>query len=325
MFGFKKKTPQTETPSQEQQKLKSGLSKTRSGLFSGLKTLFTSKNKVDPAMLDDIEDQLIVADVGIEATQELIGQLRKEIKKIPDQEALLARLHELMVELLQGVYGPLNDQTLFKQERTVKPALILVVGVNGAGKTTSIGKIASKLLARGHQVSLAAGDTFRAAAIEQLQAWGERNQVPVTAQSPGSDSSAVIFDGLESARARDMDVLIADTAGRLHTKHNLMEELKKIRRTVEKFDVGIEPEVLLVLDATTGQNALIQAKQFHQAADVTGIVLTKLDGSAKGGIVFALAKELSIPIRYIGVGESIEDLQEFEPEAFVDALLEDDQ
>ena len=320
MFGFKKKTPaanQDDHDKHAQQSLEQGLEKTRGGLFSGLKGLFTSKQRFDADLIDDIEERLLMADVGVEATQEIILQLNSTIKKdkIQDTEGVFHVLKLIMSQMLAGVHRPLvlDDSS--------RPAMILVVGVNGAGKTTTIGKLAKKLQHSGHSVMLAAGDTFRAAAVEQLQVWGQRNEVPVIAQSMGADSAAVVFDALESARARDLDILIADTAGRLHTKHNLMDELKKVRRVVDKFDSALIPEVLLVLDATTGQNALMQARQFHQDIGVTGIALTKLDGTAKGGIIFALANELKIPIRFIGLGEGVDDLREFEPQAFVEALL----
>ena len=258
-----------------------------------------------------------MADVGIEATTRIMGQLQNSIKqnKLSNGEDLFSELKIIMVNLLTPVYEPL---TLKDDHR---PAVIMAVGVNGVGKTTTIGKLAKKLQSAGHSIMLAAGDTFRAAAIEQITVWGERNNIPVISQTMGGDSAAVIFDALQSAEAKGIDILIADTAGRLHTKDNLMEELKKVRRVISKFNASLKPEILLVLDATTGQNALMQARQFHKDIGVSGIVLSKLDGTAKGGIIFALANELNIPIRFIGLGEAIDDLNVFEPEPFVNALL----
>ena len=293
MFGFKKKTAAHSSDDHDkasaEQNLDRGLEKTRGGFFSGIKGLFQAKQTFDPGLIDELEERLLMADVGIEATQHIIEQLNTAIKqhKIQETEALHKALKTIMTDLLASAHHPLelNDNH--------RPAMILVVGVNGAGKTTTIGKLAKQLQNNDHSVMLAAGDTFRAAAVEQLQVWGQRNDVTVIAQGTGADSAAVIFDALESARAKNTDVLIADTAGRLHTKGNLMEELKKVRRVVAKFDAQMEPEVLLVLDATTGQNALLQARQFHQDIGVTGIALTKLDGTAKGGIIFALDQRIT--------------------------------
>ncbi len=328
MFGFKKKAkdhvkPPEESPSGQLpaiNQLENGLEKTRKGLFSGLKEIFSRKEGIGPEILEDIEERLLIADLGLDATLRIMEALNTGIKKnrIENSQDLFPLLNDIMTNMLQSVYAPLKLNV-----DTDSPALIMAIGVNGVGKTTTIGKLAKQILNEDHSVMLAAGDTFRAAAIEQLQVWGDRNQVPVVSQSIGSDSAAVIYDALESAQAKKIDVLIADTAGRLHTKNNLMEELKKIRRVINKFDPELQPEVLLVLDATTGQNALMQARQFHEAIGVSGIALTKLDGTAKGGIIFALANELNIPIRFIGIGEQVEDLREFEPASFVSALLKD--
>ena len=300
-------------------RLRQGLSKTRAGIFGGLAGAL-GKGTVDEAALEEIEARLLLADVGVETTGRLIDGLRQAMraKRLNSVEDAFRVLHEEMRQELEPVESPLAIAA-------AKPFVILVVGVNGAGKTTTIGKLAHRLLGEGHKVLLAAGDTFRAAAIEQIQVWGERNRIPVIAQRQGADAAAVIYDALAAARARDIDVVIADTAGRLHTKSNLMEELKKIRRTIEKFDANIPVETLLVLDAGTGQNAVTQAEQFDRAVGVTGIALTKLDGSARGGIVFALAEKLGRPLRFIGVGEQLEDLQPFAAADYVDALLAEEE
>jgi fused signal recognition particle receptor len=294
-------------------KLRSGLSKTGDGISDVL----LGKKPIDAALLEELEDNLLIADVGIETTQEIMQKLQQQIsrKNVSNSEALYQNLRQTMQEQL----APCEQELVI--DTTTKPFIILVVGVNGAGKTTTIGKLAQRFKTDGLSVMLAAGDTFRAAAIEQLQAWGERNDVPVVAQQSGSDSAAVIFDAVQAAQARGVDVLIADTAGRLHTQHNLMEELKKVVRVIKKADADAPHETLLVLDAGLGQNALQQAQKFHEATGVSGIALTKLDGTAKGGIIFAIAKQLSLPIRYIGVGEQAEDLQDFNAEQFVAALL----
>ena len=267
-------------------------------------------------MLEDIETRLLTADVGVEATAVIIQSLTQKVarKQLTDADALYKSLQAELVAMLKPVEAPLVITPN-------KPFVILVVGVNGAGKTTTIGKLAKKLQSEGKKVMLAAGDTFRAAAVEQLQVWGERNNIPVIAQHTGADSASVIFDAVQAAKARNIDVLIADTAGRLHTKDNLMEELKKVRRVIGKLDADAPHEVLLVLDAGTGQNAISQAKQFNQTVQLTGLALTKLDGTAKGGVIFALAKQFGLPIRYIGVGEGIDDLRTFEAEPFVQALF----
>ena len=298
-------------------RLKQGLSKTSASLGEGMASLFLGKKAIDDDLLDELETRLLTADVGVEATNVIIGNLTQKVarKQLTDSEALYASLQGELTAMLKPVEQPLVIDS------TCKPYVILVVGVNGAGKTTTIGKLAKKLQGEGKKVMLAAGDTFRAAAVEQLQVWGERNRIPVIAQHTGADSASVIFDAVQAAKARGIDVLIADTAGRLHTKDNLMEELKKVRRVIGKLDEAAPHEVLLVLDAGTGQNAINQAKQFHQTVALTGLALTKLDGTAKGGVIFALAKQFGLPIRYIGVGEGIDDLRTFEAEPFVQALF----
>lgn len=300
-------------------RLKQGLSKTSASLGEGMASLFLGKKAIDDDLLDDLETRLLTADVGVEATTTIIGNLTKRVarKELADSGALYKALQEELVTLLKPVEQPLVI------DAAKQPYVILVVGVNGAGKTTTIGKLAKKLQLEGKKVMLAAGDTFRAAAVEQLQVWGERNNIAVIAQHTGADSASVIFDAVQAAKSRGVDVLIADTAGRLHTKDNLMEELKKVRRVIGKLDETAPHEVLLVLDAGTGQNAISQAKQFNQTVNLTGLALTKLDGTAKGGVIFALAKQFGLPIRYIGVGEGIDDLRPFEAQAFVQALFEE--
>lgn len=318
MFGFKKDRPTEDQPrGSVWGRLKQGLARTRSGLTEGILGLMLGKKAIDAELLEEIETLLLLADVGVEATQQIVEDLTSRVarKQLADAEALFLALREDMLTLLRPVAVPLAPAA---QHR---PFVVLMVGVNGAGKTTTIGKLAKRLQAEGNSVMLAAGDTFRAAAVEQLQAWGERNGVPVVAQQRNADSAAVVFDALQSARARGADVLIADTAGRLHTQGNLMEELKKVKRVMAKLDPSAPHEVLLVVDAGTGQNALVQALQFNDAVGLTGIAVTKLDGTAKGGIVFAIATRLGIPIRFIGVGETIDDLRRFDAEEFVDALL----
>jgi len=299
-------------------RLKQGLSKTSASLGEGMASLFLGKKAIDDDLLDEIETRLLTADVGVEATTAIVQSLTKRVarKELADSGALYKALQEELAALLRPVEKPLQISA------ATKPFVILVVGVNGAGKTTTIDKLAKKLQLEGKKVMLAAGDTFRAAAVEQLQVWGERNQIAVIAQHTGADSASVIFDAVQAATARGMDVLIADTAGRLHTKDNLMEELKKVRRVIGKLDDTAPHEVLLVLDAGTGQNAINQAKQFNQTVNLTGLALTKLDGTAKGGVIFALAKQFALPIRYIGVGEGIDDLRTFEAEPFVRALFD---
>ncbi|SFB23363.1 fused signal recognition particle receptor [Pseudomonas sp. NFIX10] len=298
-------------------RLKQGLSKTSASIGEGMASLFLGRKVIDDELLEDIETRLLTADVGVEATSVIIQSLTQKVarKQLTDADALYKSLQGELTSLLKPVEKPL---VIASQN---KPFVILVVGVNGAGKTTTIGKLAKKLQLEGKKVMLAAGDTFRAAAVEQLQVWGERNKIPVIAQHTGADSASVIFDAVQAAKARGIDVLIADTAGRLHTKDNLMEELKKVRRVIGKLDADAPHEVLLVLDAGTGQNAINQAKQFNQTVELTGLALTKLDGTAKGGVIFALAKQFGLPIRYIGVGEGIDDLRTFEAEPFVQALF----
>ena len=298
-------------------RIRAGLSRTRSQFAEGLGNLVLGKKVIDDELLEDLESQLLVADVGIEATTEIIESLTDSVarKQLKDPQALLALLREALAALLAPVEKPLVI------DRQKKPYVILVVGVNGVGKTTTIGKLAKRFQTEGNKVMLAAGDTFRAAAVEQLQVWGERNQVPVVAQHTGADSASVIFDAIASAQKKDIDVIIADTAGRLHNKSNLMEELAKVKRVMAKLDATAPHEVLLVLDAGTGQNAISQAQEFHKAAGVTGLVLTKLDGTAKGGVIFALSKKLGLPVRFIGIGEGVDDLQPFVAKPFIVGLF----
>ena len=321
MFGFKKKkSEKASEDASEKASLSDRLQRTRSGLFGGL--FSRNKSIIDNETLEELEDRLIMADVGIKTTDKVIQLLKAQSKndaKNNTDTNPLEQLKQVLLPALEPV-----EQALSIPDSANKPFLILVIGVNGVGKTTTIGKLAKRFQNEGKSVMLAAADTFRAAAIEQLQIWGERNDITVVAQSHGSDSGAVIYDALESARAKNIDVLIADTAGRLHNKDNLMEEMKKIHRLGNKFDPELQREVLLVLDAGTGQNALVQAKQFNDSVGVDGIVLTKLDGTAKGGIVFSLADELNIPIRFIGIGEQIDDLRPFNASEFIDALLIED-
>ena len=298
-------------------RLKNGLSRTRSKLSDGLAEIVLGEKTIDLNLLEDIETQLLSADVGIDATDQIVNNLKQQLgrKQLAEPEQFMAALRQELTNILKAVDTPLVIQS------EAKPFVILMVGVNGVGKTTSIGKLAKLYQSQGMSVMLAAGDTFRAAAVEQLQVWGERNSVPVVAQASGADSASVIFDAYQSAKAKNVDVLIADTAGRLHTKDNLMNELEKIVRVLKKQDERLPDEILLVLDATTGQNALSQAESFDKTTTLSGIALTKLDGTAKGGVVFALAKRLSLPIRFIGVGEKIDDLRPFKAEDFVDALF----
>ncbi len=301
-------------------RMRQGLSKTRGALVEGVAELFIGKKEIDDDLLDELETQLLVADVGVEATTSIIEKLTQRVKykELDDAEALMNALKSELAEILEPADAPL---VIPEQEG---PFVILVVGVNGVGKTTTIGKLARKLQSEGKNVMLAAGDTFRAAAVEQLQVWGERNNIPVVAQHTGADSASVVFDAFEAAQARGVDVLIADTAGRLHNKDHLMEELKKVKRVMGKLDVSAPHEVLLVLDAGTGQNALNQARLFHEAVGLTGMALTKLDGTAKGGVTFALSKQMQLPIRFLGVGEQIDDLRPFSSKEFVEALFDRD-
>lgn len=303
-------------------RLKKGLSKTRHSFTDSLASLILGRKEIDDDLLEELEMILLTADVGIDATDRIISNLTEQVSRqeLKDPHALITALKKQLQDILAPIALPLDiDNHLAKQEG---PFVILMVGINGVGKTTTIGKLAKKYQEEGKSVMLAAGDTFRAAAVEQLQTWGERNNVPVIAQKTGADSAAVLFDAIQSAKAKKIDVLIADTAGRLHTQSNLMEELKKVKRVLAKVDVTAPHEVMLVIDAGTGQNALNQAQQFKESVDVSGITLTKLDGTAKGGIVFALAEQTQIPIRFIGVGESIDDLRPFESLAFTEALFD---
>lgn len=322
MFGLgKTKKTLTEMPAKKSffASLRDGLKRTRSNLTEGLSQLILGKKTIDEELFQELETRLLLADVGIETTQEIIEHLTQQLKRkeLKDPQTLLTGLKQELINTIKPCQQPLVIT------ETSKPFMILMVGINGAGKTTTIGKLAHRLQAENKKILLAAGDTFRAAAVEQLQIWGERNQIPVIAQPTGADSASVIYDAMTAARARQMDVLIADTAGRLHTQSNLMDELKKIKRVITKLDANAPHETLLVLDGSIGQNALRQASEFHQAIGVTGLVITKLDGTAKGGILFAIAKQMKLPIRYIGIGEAMNDLQPFDAEAFVAALFED--
>lgn len=298
-------------------RIKQGLKRTSTQFSEGLGNLLLGKKAIDDELLEELETQLLIADVGVEATTRLIDTLTAKVarKQLADSGALYEALQTELRNLLQPVEQPLQTSS------ANKPFVILVVGVNGVGKTTTIGKLAKRLQNEGKSVMLAAGDTFRAAAVEQLQIWGERNKVPVVAQHTGADSASVIYDAIAAAKARGVDVVIADTAGRLHNKSHLMDELAKVRRVMGKLDVTAPHEVLLVLDAGTGQNAVSQADIFRESAGVTGIALTKLDGTAKGGVIFALTEKHKLPIRFIGVGEGIDDLQPFAAKPFVDALF----
>ena len=300
------------------ERVRRGLGKTRASLTGGLADMFSAGKKIDEDLLEEIETTLLMADVGVTATTEIIDSLTEKLKRnqLKDGAALRQALREQLHGLLQGVSEPLVI------DPQAQPFVILLVGVNGVGKTTTIGKLTKKFQDEGKSVLLAAGDTFRAAAVEQLQVWGERNNVPVIAQHTGADSASVIFDAIQAAKARGVDVVIADTAGRLQNKDNLMGELEKVVRVMKKLDTAAPHEVMLVLDAGTGQNALNQAQVFQQAVGVSGITLTKLDGTAKGGIVFAIARQLQLPIRFIGVGEQAEDLRSFDARTFVDALFD---
>ena len=303
-------------------RIRAGLGKTRANLTDGLADLFMGRKQIDDELMEELETQLLMADVGIDATTEIIERLTVRVsrKELQEPQALYRALQEELAAMLEPVTQPLALPA-----QGEGPFVILVVGVNGVGKTTTIGKLTQRFQREGRSVMLAAGDTFRAAAVEQLKVWGERNSVPVIAQHTGADSASVIFDALSAARARKVDVLIADTAGRLHNKAHLMEELKKVHRVMGKVDDTAPHEVMLVLDAGTGQNALAQASTFNEAVPVTGITLTKLDGTAKGGIIFALARQLGTPIRFIGVGESLDDLRPFVAHEFVDALFDREQ
>ena len=325
MFGFGKKDtaakPPSETPIPQGlfARLKAGLARTRANLTDALGDLLGGRRQIDDDLLEELETLLLTADVGVEATRRIIDDLTAQVRRktLSDPAALGDALRVQLADILRGIDAPARETS------DDRPLVILMVGINGAGKTTTIGKLARRFKDDGQRVMLAAGDTFRAAAVEQLQTWGERNDVPVVAQASGADAASVIYDALEAATARKTDVLIADTAGRLHTKGNLMDELGKISRVMKKIDPEAPHEVLLVVDAGTGQNALNQAIEFHNTVGLTGIILTKLDGTAKGGIIFAIAERLGVPIRFIGVGEGIEDLRPFDADEFVKALFEE--
>ncbi|KPJ68024.1 MAG: cell division protein FtsY [Coxiella sp. DG_40] len=292
--------------------------KEKPGIFTGITNLLSGKTTIDKKILESIETMLLTADVGIETTDQIITELNQQVNRNepPDSNLLLQILKTLLQNNLEGCTQPLIITN------SIKPYVILTVGVNGSGKTTTIAKLAHYLQQQGEKIMFAAGDTFRAAAIEQLQVWGDRLNVPVIAQQAGADSASVIYDAMQAAQARNIDVLIADTAGRLHTQEHLMEELKKVKRVTKKSDITAPHEIMLILDASIGQNSLVQAKQFNNAIGVTGITLTKLDGTAKGGIIFAIARETKIPIRFIGIGENIEDLHPFDAKEFVAAMFD---
>lgn len=321
MFGFKKNKADSNSSAEKSSgilsSLKNKLFKTRSNLTAGISDIFLGKKQIDDDLLEQLEDQLLMSDVGIQATQQITSKLTTALsrRELSDEGSIFQALEQAMMEILEVSHQPLHIDT------SKKPFVILMTGINGAGKTTTIGKLAQQFTQQGMSVMLAAGDTFRAAAVEQLQAWGERLDVPVISQGSGADAASVIYDAVQSAQSRDIDVLIADTAGRLHTQDNLMSELEKIKRVIKKLDDEAPHETMLVLDSGTGQNALAQAKSFHQTLGLTGITLTKLDGTAKGGIVFSIAEQMKLPIRYIGVGESADDLRVFDAEEFTRALL----
>ncbi len=298
------------------EKLKSGVQKTRDGLVSRIEDVISGKKAIDADLLEELEYTLISADIGVATTEEILDRIRERVdrKLVGDSGELRGLIREYLLEVLQA-----NDRPLAYVDEP--PAVVMVVGVNGAGKTTTIGKLAAHLKSTGHTVLLCAADTFRAAAVEQLEVWGERTETQVIRQKTGADPSAVMYDALQAAKARKSDYVIVDTAGRLQTKTNLMAELEKMRRTAARVIPDAPHEVLLVLDATTGQNGLEQARKFTETSGVTGIVLTKLDGTAKGGVIVAIARELGLPIRYIGVGEKVDDLLPFDPEKFIDSLF----
>ncbi len=332
MFGFgKKKQDQAENSPQAEQvsgneslfeRLRSGLKKTRSNLGDGLANLLSGKKAIDQDLLEELESLLLTADIGIDATTSIIDDLTSSLKRNQLQDS--GALYEALQEKLQALLEPCERPLEIPRDSN-KPFVILMVGVNGVGKTTTIGKLARKFQNEKRSVMLAAGDTFRAAAVEQLQVWGDRHQVPVVAQHTGADSASVIYDAYQSAVARKIDVLIADTAGRLHNKDNLMQELEKVIRVLKKLDEDIPQEVMLVLDAGTGQNGLSQAEHFNRAVNITGLTLTKLDGTAKGGMIFAIAEHFGIPIRFIGIGETADDLRPFSARDFVMALFDQGQ
>jgi fused signal recognition particle receptor len=326
---FRSKPPSPQPPAQQPEpdagkgffgRLKDKLAKTRDSIAAGLGNLLLGERELDAESMEDLETTLLLADVGVDATRRIVDALTERVQRreLVQRGALRGALSAELIKILDV------SPRRFAVDPKRRPFVVLVVGVNGVGKTTTIGKLAARLKRDGRNVVLAAGDTFRAAAVQQLQIWGDRLQVPVIAQAQGSDAASVIFDALQAAQARDHDVVIADTAGRLHNRSNLMSELEKIGRIIRKFDAEAPHEVLLVLDAVTGQNALNQAKEFMAAVPVTGLVLTKLDGTAKGGIAFALTMATKLPIYFVGVGEAAEDLRPFDPEEFVNALLDRD-
>lgn len=323
MFTFlkRKKTP-NETAAENKptlfRRLKDSLQKTRHQLVDGLASLILGKKTVDQDLIEEIENRLLSADIGLMVTEDIINDLTQKLNRqqLVDGQAVWAALEQHLTALLAACEQPLYIETV------KKPFVILVIGVNGVGKTTTIGKLAQYFKKQGKSVMLAAGDTFRAAATEQLAVWAERNEIPMIAQHQGADSASVIYDALCAAQARNIDVLLADTAGRLHTKENLMQELSKVKKVLAKLDSNAPHETLLILDASIGQNSLAQAQFFHQAIQLTGLAITKLDGSAKGGIVFSIAKQLELPIRFIGVGEQLDDLHVFSAQDFIDALFD---
>ncbi len=329
LFGRKKKTQEESSNVADKtsevksgglfSRLQQGLSKTAGKFGSGLSTVLMGQKVVDEDLLDEIEMQLLTADIGVDATEEIVGYLRERVARNEIQTA--DKLNDIIKDRLQKIVEPCEKALDVSGNN---PYVILIVGVNGVGKTTTIGKLTKKLQMQGKRVMLAAGDTFRAAAVEQLKEWGDRNSVEVVAQHTGADSASVIFDAINSAKSKGVDVVIADTAGRLHTKDNLMEELKKVVRVIKKIDDTAPHEVMLVLDSTTGQNALSQAEVFNTAVNVTGLTITKLDGTAKGGVIFSIAKRLGLPIRFIGVGEGVDDLQQFSAKNFTEALFSQD-
>lgn len=297
-------------------RLAEGLSKTRNSIASGIDSIFSGFSTIDDEFYEELEELLVMADVGIHATTQIMESLKQKVKETKTKSPEECR--KLLMDSMKEQMVVPEDAYEFEKRKSV----VLLIGVNGVGKTTSVGKLAGQLKAEGKKVLIAAADTFRAAAVEQLTEWAHRADVEIIAQKEGSDPAAVVFDAVTAAKARDIDVLICDTAGRLHNKKNLMEELKKIDRVIEREYPGCYRETMVVLDGTTGQNALVQAKEFNAAAAIDGIILTKLDGTAKGGIALAIQSELSVPVKYIGVGERMEDLQKFDPDAFIDALFE---
>jgi fused signal recognition particle receptor len=317
LFGSPEPEPKPEGQGSLLDRLKAGIQKTRAGLVDRLEDAFQGRKEIDADLLDELEYTLLTADIGVKTVTEILDRVRQRVdrKLVADAGEVKRVIRDHIAEVLEASDRPLAAPA-------TPPLVVMIVGVNGAGKTTTIGKLTSRLKAEGKSVLLAAADTFRAAAIEQLEVWGERTGTEVIRQKAGADPSAVVFDALQAAKARKMDVVIVDTAGRLHTKENLMAELEKMRRTVQRVVPDAPHEVLLVLDATTGQNGLEQARKFTEASGVTGIVLTKLDGTAKGGIVVAITRELNLPIRFVGVGEKVEDLLPFDPERFVQSLFE---